>query len=182
MFEEQFDRMDKNLDMMSEITGILRVTNKRSAGLEHEAGQPCHATEADVEPDPKIRKRTEDVSAADRMMNGDSSSARVDHDPMHLTSFGDDFTEPPAPKNSIDDALIDKGAMQSTKAVSPTVEMRTPTAASGLLPASTASTAVRTIFPRPLFSWSLGEETKEKNSWTNFNQLAPPSRRKVLKT
>ena len=30
MFEEWFDRMDKNLDRMSELTGMLRATNKFS--------------------------------------------------------------------------------------------------------------------------------------------------------
>ena len=83
-----------------------------------------------------------------------SSFARVDHDPMRLTSFGDDSTEtsfgddstePPAPENFIDDALVDGGAEALKPCLSP-VEMRTPTAAGGLLPAGAASTAMRTIF------------------------------------
>ena len=46
--------MDKNLDRMLELTGILRVTNKRLAGLDHEAWQPRLATVVDdVEPDTK---------------------------------------------------------------------------------------------------------------------------------
>ena len=54
---------------------LLRETKQRLAGFEHDARQPRLATEADVESDTKTRKRTDDA-AADRVMNGDSSSAR----------------------------------------------------------------------------------------------------------
>ena len=96
MFEVKIDRMDKDLERMSKRTGMLRATNQRSAGLPHEARQPRFATEADVEPDTKTRKRTED-SAADRVTNGDSSSARINHGPTGLTSFGM-IAEPPTPE------------------------------------------------------------------------------------
>ena len=103
--------------------------------------------EADVKPDTKTRKRTEDA-AADRAKHGDSSSAKkADPDPMCLTSFGDDCTEPPALPYR-DDAIVDKGAAAPKPCLSP-VEMRTLTAAGGLLPAGTASTATRTIFHQP---------------------------------
>ena len=64
MFKERFDRMDKHLDMMSELTGMLRATRKRLADVEHEARQPCLATEANVEPDTKTLKHVESASAA----------------------------------------------------------------------------------------------------------------------
>ena len=105
----------------------------------------------------------------------------VGHDLMHLTSFGDDSTEPPIPEKSIDDALFDEGNEVLKQCPSP-VGIRTLTAAGGLLPASTAFTAIRTIFPRPLFSWSLGEETKGRNDWTSFSQLAPLCWRGVIQT
>ena len=99
--------------------------------------------EADVKSDTKTRKRTEDA-AADRAKHGNkSSSAQVDPDPMCLTSFGDDSTEPPA-LPCRDDAMLDKGA-EALKSLSP-VEMDTLTDAGGLLPASIASTAMGTIF------------------------------------
>ena len=168
MFEEPFDRMDKNLEKMSALTGMLKVTNKRLVGLEYKAWQPRLAPEADVEPDTKARKRTEDA-AADRAKHGDrSSSFRVDHDPMCMINFGDDSTEPPAPKKSVGDALVDEGAEALKPCLLP-VEMRTPTAAGGLLLTDTASAAMRTIFPQPFFSWSLGEENKEKFGRTNSN-------------
>ena len=180
MFEERFDRMGKHLDMMSERTGMLRATNKRLAGLEHEARRPCLATEANVEPDTRTRKRTEGASAADRVMNGDSSFARVDFVSTSLTSFGM-IAEPPAPEKSIGDALVDKDAEELKPCLLP-VEMRTPTAAGGLLPAGTASTGMRTIFSRLQSSWTLGDMTKKRTSWTNFNQLAPLCWRKVIQT
>ena len=59
--------------------------------------------------------------------------------------------------------------------------MRTLIAAGGLLPAGTVSIAIRAIFPRSYFSWSLSEKTKKSNSLTN-NQLAPPGWRRAIQT
>ena len=75
MIKERFDRLDEQFD---EFTENMEATNQRLAGLEHEAGQPRLAAEADVEPDPKTRKCMEDVFAAVRMKDGNSSSVRVD--------------------------------------------------------------------------------------------------------
>ena len=99
---------------------MLRATNQRLADLEHEARQPRLAMEANVKPDTKTRKRTKDA-AADRAKHGDkSSSAQVDQDPMCLTSFDDDFIEPPT-LLCRDDALIDKGAEAPKACLSPVV-------------------------------------------------------------
>ena len=69
----------------------MTVTNQRLAGLEYEARQPRLSTEeADVEPDTRTRKRTEGASAADRVKNGDSYSARVDDGPTGLTPLRHD--------------------------------------------------------------------------------------------
>ena len=88
---ERFDRSDKEFDGLTE---KMRDETQRFAGLQHEARQTRLATEADVEPDTKTRKRTED-DAADRVMNGGSSSARrVDDGPTSLTSFSK-IAEPP---------------------------------------------------------------------------------------
>ena len=51
----------------------------------------------------------------------------------------------------------------------------------GFMPAGTASTGIRAIFPRQLPSWTLGDKVKKRSSRTNFNQLAPPCWRKVIK-
>ena len=62
----------------------MRATSQCLAELQHGAQQPRLTTEADVEPDTKTRKRTENA-AADQAKN---SSARVDDGPTSLTSFG----------------------------------------------------------------------------------------------
>ena len=106
MIKYQFNPSDKQVD---ELTEKIRQQNQRLAGLEHEVRQSCPTAEADVEPNTKARRRTKDA-AADRSKHGDkSSSARVDHDPMRLTSFGGDSTEPPDPEKSIGDAMVDEG-------------------------------------------------------------------------
>ena len=80
-------------------------------------------------------------------------------------------TEPPAHPRR-DDVLVDKGASAPKPCLSP-VEMRTLTAAGDLLPAGTASTTMKTIFSRSIFSWSLDEETEKKSTSRTNNQLAP---------
>ena len=144
MVKERFDRSYKQFD---DLTEKMRVTNQRLAGLEHEARQPRLATKADVEPDTKTCKRTEDASAAERVKN---SSARVDDGATSLTIFGM-IAEPPAPEKCIDDVLVSRGT-EAPKPDLPLMEVRIlSSAAGGLLPASAASTTMRVIFPRPLF-------------------------------
>ena len=93
MIKEQFEESDRKLD---EFTEKMRETNRRLAGLLHGAQQSRLAMEADVKSDTKTRNRMGDV-AADRVISGDSSSAQLDPDPMCVTRFGDDSTEPLAP-------------------------------------------------------------------------------------
>ena len=68
---------------------------------------------------------------------------------MSSISFGMK-DEPPA-LSLKDDVMVEKGSAAPKQCLSP-VEMCALTAAGGLLPAGTASTAMRTIFPRPFFS------------------------------
>ena len=142
--------------------------------MEHEAQQPRLTTEADVEPDTKSRKRTEGASAADRVKNGDSSSARVDDGPMSFTSFGM-IAEAPAPEKCINNGLVNKGAVAPKPHLPPVEVGMLSLAVGGLLPAGTASTAVRAVFLRSLFSWSLGEMTNERTGRADLNELAPSS-------
>ena len=87
---------------------------------------------------------------------------------MCLTSFSDDFTEPPALSCSRDDALIDNGAAAPIPCLSP-VKMRTRTATGGLLPAGKASTATRIIYYQPRLRFC---PTKETNSERTSIQYA----------
>ena len=106
---------------------------------------------ADVDPDNKTRKHAEGASTVDRVVNGDSSSARVDGEQTSLTYFG--MIAEPSALTYKDNALIDKDAEVPKPCLSP-VEIRTPTVAGGLLLASTASTAMWTIFFHRLFGTS----------------------------
>ena len=178
--DKSFDELGKNLEKMSELTDkLLRATDRRLASLEHDARQPHLATEADVKPNTTTRKRTEDATA-NQAKHGDSCSAKkVEAGPTTSTSFGVTAKPPAFPRR--DDVLVDKGAAAPNPCLSP-VTMRKLTAPGGLLPARTAFTAVRTTFPRPLFSWSPDEETKKSTRRTNFNQLASRCWRKVVQT
>ena len=103
--------MKSHFDKLHELVGEMRATKQRLAGLEQDARQPRLAMETDVPSDTKTPNRMEDV-AADRVINEDSSFAnQVDPDQMCLTSFGDDFTEPPALPCLWDDTLVDNGAV-----------------------------------------------------------------------
>ena len=91
-------------------------------------------------------------AAANRAKHGDNSSS--DQGPTRLTSFGDDSTVSLALSIICrNEALVDKSAEAPKSCLSP-VEMCTPTAAGGLLPAGTASTVMRTIFPPPPLIWN----------------------------
>ena len=111
-FDRQLDRMKNHFDLydkkLGELTEKMRASSQHLAGLKHEARQPRFATEVDVEPDTKTRKRTEDAAVDRAKYVDNSSSARVDHDPLRLTTFGDESTEPPA-LPCRDDTLIDEG-------------------------------------------------------------------------
>ena len=176
MIKERFDRSDEKFD---ERTETMKATNQRLAGLQDGARQSCLAKEADVEPDTKTRKRTEGA-AADRVKNGVSSSARFDDGPTSLTSF-DMIVEPffMAPENCVGDALVNEDVEAPKPHLLPMEVRMLPSAAGGLLPAGTASTAIRTTF-LPTSLLRIFCLAKRRNSRTNFNQLAPPSWRKVI--
>ena len=157
----------------------MRATRQHLVSLEQDARELRLATEADVPTYTWTRKRAEDAASYKAKHGNNCSAKKVDPDLVCLTSFGDDSTESPALPPCRDDAIVDKGATASKPCLSPVV-MRTPTAAGGLLPAGAVSTAMRTIFSRPLLSWTLGEETKERTSRTNKNQLAPPTWKKAI--
>ena len=136
---------------MYELTVEMKATKQRLAGLEQDAREPRLAMEANMPSDTKTRERTEGAAAAVQAKHGDSCSAnRVDPDPMCLTSFGDGSTGPLALPCSKDDALVGNGDAAPKSCFSP-LEVRTPTAAGGLLSAGTAPTAMRTTFDRPPF-------------------------------
>ena len=146
VLEERSDKSDTQLDKR---VGTMRATNQRLADLQYEAQQPRPAAEADVEPEMKTRKRTEDA-AADRAKHGDSSSATALDGPRSSTSFG--IIAVPllmAPEKYVVNVLVIKGP-EAPKPHLPSVEVRMlSSTADGLLPAGTTSTVLKTIFLSP---------------------------------
>ena len=173
IMSEALDKaFDKHLDKSEK-------TDQRLVGLQHGAQQPRLDMEADVKSDTKTRKRAKDA-AADRTKHGDSCSAKkIQAGPTSSTHFGLKAEPPALPRR--DDVLADKGAATPKPCPSP-VEMRILTAAGGLLPASTASTATRIIFYRlPLRFYP----TEATNSGATSIQYATHNdfwKMKVLKT
>ena len=166
LFQESFDRQLKMTKSrfgqqekkLNEFMEERKAVEQRSASLEQDARQPRLAMEANVPSETKTREHTKSAAAAVQTKHEDSCSAiQVDPDPMYLTSFGDDSTGPSALLCSKDHALAANGATAPKSCFSP-LEMRTPTAASVLLPAGTASTATRTTFDQPPLWFCLTEE------------------------
>ena len=158
----------------------LRSIDQRLASLEWIARQPRLAMEADVPADKKTRELTEGATTAVQAKHGDSCSAnRVDPDPKRSTSFGDDLTEPSALPCSRDDALVGNGAVVPKSCLSP-LEVCTPTAAGGLFPTGTTSTATRTTFDQSHLWFCPTEDANSENIsiqyasyYSSFSSLLP---------
>ena len=173
---------------------MTRGTDQRVPSLEQDARQPRLAMEADGSANTKTRNHTEGAATAVQAMRWDSCSTDwVDPDPMCSTSSGDGCTGPPAPPCSGENALVDNRAA-APKSCLPFLEMRSPSAVGGLLPAGDTSTATRTTFNKSYFRLCATEEMnpKKTNSWTPvtpawydssfWNLLAAPSCRRVVVT
>ena len=146
----------------------MRATDQREASLEQDARQPRLAMEADGPANTKTRERTEGATTTVQAMHGDSFSARrVDPSPKTTsTSFGMKAEPPVLPCR--DDVVVENHAA-APKLRLPSLEMRSPTAAGGLLPTSEISTATKTTFNKsPLWLYSTEEaNSKETNLWTS---------------
>ena len=145
--DRYLDRMKSHLEeqdtKLDEFTEITRGTKQRLESLEQDARQPRLAMEADVPADKKTRERTEGAAAAVQAMHGDSFSGnRVDPEPKSSTSFGDVSIGPLALPCSRDDAVVGNSDAAPKSCLS-LLEMRSPTAAGGLLPTDKTSTATR---------------------------------------
>ena len=178
---------------MDEISEEMRGTSQRLASLEHDARQPRLPMKADGQAGTETRERTEGTATAVQAMHGDSCSAnRVDPGPKTtLPSFGVKADPPTFPCR--DGVLVDNGAA-APKSGLPPLEMRSPTAAGGLLPTGEASIATRTTYnPPPIRLFDRGDEFKgdkfkDPNStrfvdstffWKNNLPVAPCHRRKI---
>ena len=146
---------------MEEYVEERRSIDQRLTRLEHGARQPCLAMETDGLANMKTRERTEGAATAVQAMRGDSFSARrVEPGPKTSTSFGVKAEPPALPCR--DDILVEDGAAAS-KSCLPSLEMRSPTAAGGLVPTGETSKATETTVNKPLLPfYSTEEENSEK--------------------
>ena len=130
----------------------------RVARLEHGSREPPLAMEADGPANTKTRERTEGAATAVQEMHGDSCSAtRVDPGPKtNSISFGVKAEPPALPCRN--DVLVENGAT-APKSCLLSLEMRSPTAAGGLLPTGKASIATRITFNQPPLRLYSTEET-----------------------
>ena len=145
---------------------ITRLLEQHLTSLDPGAQQSRLAMMADGPANTKTREHTERAATAVQAMHGDSCSADwVDPDPMCSTSFGDDCIGPPAPPCSGENTLVDNCAA-TPKSCLPSLEMRSPTAAGGLLPTGEASTATKTTYNKTPLRLYATEETNSKESGT----------------
>ena len=139
---------------------------QQSGSREQDARQPRLAIEADGPANTKTRERTEGAATAVQAMHGDSCTARkVQDGPKASTSF-DMKAEPPA-LPCRDDVVVESGDAEP-KSCLPSLEMRSPTTADGLVPTSKTSTATEITFIHPPLRLYSAEETNFKKSPTPY--------------
>ena len=169
-FDKQQKRMDSFLDGMDscfdrwnmkldEISDEMRKMDEHVTRLEHGARQPRLAMEADGPANFKTQERTEGAAKAVQAMRGDSCTAeqKVRDGPKTSTTFGVEAEPPDLPCRE-EVFLVEEGAT-STESCLPSLEMRSSTAAGGLVPTGEASTAMETSFNQPPLRFCSTEET-----------------------
>ena len=184
--------------MMSHFEEQTKMLEKRLTRLEHGARQPRLAMEADGPANTKTQERTESAAIAVQAMRGDSCTAeqKVQDGPKTLITFGVEAEPPDLPCS--EDVSVENGAT-APKSCLPSLEMRSPTAAGGLVSTGEASTATETTSNEPFLSFYATEEmkpeedSKMEKSWTStlyasydsssfWRLLAAPYCRRVIET
>ena len=147
--------------MMSRFEKQVNMLEKRLARLEYDARQPRLAMEIDGLANTKTRVRTEGaVTAVQAMRGGSFSACRVDPGPMtNSTSFGM-MAEPPS--FSCRDDIVVKSGDAAPNSCLPSLEIRSSTAAGGLVPTGKTSTATETTVNKPLLQFYSTEEENSK--------------------
>ena len=141
-------------------------------------------------PADKTRERMKGAATAVQAKHGNNcSTKKVQVGRTSSTSFGVKAEPPALPCR--DDILVENGAVAPKSCLSP-LEMRTLTAAGGLLPTDKAYTATRTSFDQPSLWFCPTEAINLRTSiqyasfyssfWRIDNLLAAPSCRRVIET
>ena len=143
--------------------------NQHVTSLKHGARQPRLAMEADGHANTKTQERTDGAATAVQAMRGDSCTTeqKVQDGPKTSISFGMMAEPPNLPCR--EDILVKEDATSPESCCS-SLEMRSSTAAGGLVPTGEASIATETTSNEPLLRFYATEETnpKEKSSWTSI--------------
>ena len=149
---------------------IMRYLEQYSANLEQDARRPRLAMEADGPANTQTRERTEGAATAVQAMHGDSctTAQKVQDGPKTSISFGG-MAEPPDPPCR-EDVLVEDGAT-SPESCLPSLEMRSSTAAGGLVSTGKTSTATETTVNKPFFQSYPSEEDNSKK--TKLRTLTP---------
>ena len=124
--------------------------------------------EADRPANTRTRERAEGAATAVQVMYGDSCTPqKVQHRPKTSISFGVKAEPPDLPSRG--DVLVEDGAA-APKSYLPSLEMRSPTAAGGVVPTGETSKATETTVNESLFQlYSTEEEnSKKKKIWTTI--------------
>ena len=191
LFEERFDKQQKQMDSFSDgmdscfdrwnrklddISDETRVMDQHVTSLEYGARQPRLAMETDGPANTKTRERTEGAATVVQAMRGDGFSARrVEPCPNTNSTSFDVMAEPPALPCRYDVGVESGDA--APKPCLPSLETRSSTAAGGLVPigeastpTDTSSTATETNFDQPPLQFYTTEET---DSETNLKETNP---------
>ena len=129
--------------MVSHFEEQTELLKERLTRLEHGARQPRFAMEADGQANTKTRECSEGAATVVQAMRGDDFSAHRVEPGLNTnsTSFGVKAEPPALPCR--DDVVVESGVTASESCL-PSLEMRSSTAAGGLVPTGEASTASET--------------------------------------
>ena len=165
--DESLSRQQIKL-MMSCFEEQAKMLENCLGRLEYDARQPRFSMEADGPANTKARERTEGAVTAVQATHWDSCTAqKVQNGSKTSSSFGMKAKPPALPCR--DDVLVEYGAT-APKSCLPSLEMRSSSAAGGLLPAADTSTATRTTFNKSPFRLYATKEanSKKKKAWTSI--------------
>ena len=150
---------------------IRRCVMQQLASQEQDARQPRLAMEADGPANTKTRERTEGAAIAVQAMHGDSCTAKkVQDGPKTSISFGVKAEPPDLPCG--EDVLVEDGAT-SPETCLPSLEMRSSTAAGGLVPTAGETSTAETTVNKPLLQFYSTE--KEDSKKKNLRTSIPPA-------
>ena len=149
---------------LKEITDEKRSMDQHETSLEQDARQQRLALEGDGRANMKTCERTEGAATAEQAMRGDNFFARrVKPGPKTNSTSVGMMAEPPA-LPCRDGILVENGDVLPKSCLT-FLEMRSPSAAGGLLPTGEAFSATRTILNKPPLRFYSTEETDSKTNW-----------------